>query len=237
MPSYWITFDCFGTLVDWNTGFANILRPMFGDNTEKVISAYHHYERLIAPTRPHQLYKNVVIASLLCAAAQCNLKITRRDAKRIIEQWHTMPLFADTEPLLDNLRSMGFKLAVLTNCDDDLFTNTHRTFSERFDLVVTAERVGDYKPSSAHFRHFWKRTFVDRSNWIHVAASWYHDIAPAKEFGIQRIWLDREHTGEDATIATAHVHSGKDAFLAIQQLQDSGNRHNAAMLAACGLFL
>jgi 2-haloacid dehalogenase len=109
---------------------------------------------------------------------------------------------------------------VLTNCDDDLFEVTHRTFRSPFDLFVTAERVRGYKPAPWHFSAFRQITRVRRCNWVHVACSWYHDIAPARALGISSVWLDRERTGEDATMASAHVFSATDVAAAVEAVVD-----------------
>src|SRR5262245_3151510 len=119
-------------------------------------------------------------------------------------------LFDDVEPMLAALRQAGCRLAVLTNCDDDLFEETQRAFRQRFDLVVTAERVRDYKPSLAHFRYFARYTGATHETWVHVACSWYHDIAPARELALGRIWLDRDRTGEARSSASAYVQSAAD---------------------------
>ncbi len=215
----WITFDCFGTLVDWNTGFTNILRPIFGDRTKDVIAAYHEFERLLEFEKPHRSYRQIVTQSLMRAADRLKLTLSETQANDLAGQWETMPLFSDAELLLDALRRMGFKLAVLTNCDEDMFEKTHRRFEKPFDLVVTAETVRDYKPSSSHFRHFWRLSSVDRRDWIHVGCSWYHDILPAREFNIPRIWLDRDATGEDPRAASIHIHSGSEVCYAVQVLR------------------
>ena len=120
--------------------------------------------------------------------------------------------------MLAQLRAMGYRLAVLTNCDEDLFEQTHRAFQQRFDLVVTAERVRDYKPSPAHFRFFSGLSGVAHQDWIHVACSWYHDIRPASEIGLKSVWLDRDATGEDDSIASAHVNSAGEVLDAVVKL-------------------
>jgi FMN phosphatase YigB (HAD superfamily) len=125
---------------------------------------------------------------------------------------------ARAEALLAELRAKGFRLAVLTNCDDDLFEMTHRTFRAPFDLFVTAERVRGYKPAPWHFRAFELITGARRDEWVHVACSWYHDIAPAQALGIRRVWLDRERTGQDPRCASVRVHSAPDAACAIDAL-------------------
>lgn len=199
----WITFDCFGTLVDWHTGFERIVGPLAGGRTPQVLEAYHRWERRLEQEKPHRLYADVLATALARAAREEGLELTPEQAEALPRSWHTLPVFADVEPMLAGLRRMGYRLAVLTNCDEALFERTARSFRMPFDLVVTAERVGDYKPSLTHFRSFAQLTAPDE--WIHVACSWYHDIAPAREIGLPRIWLDRDRTGEDETTASARV--------------------------------
>jgi 2-haloacid dehalogenase len=123
--------------------------------------------------------------------------------------------------MLASLRARDCRLAVLTNCDEDLFEQTHRCFRQPFDLVVTAERVRDYKPSLAHFHAFSQATCVAPDNWVHVACSWHHDIAPARVLGIKRIWLDREGTSEDAGAASAHVRSALEVAETVKRLYEA----------------
>ena len=204
----WISFDCFGTLVDWHSGFAAILEPLVGDRTPEVMAAYHRHERMLEAETPHRLYQDVLSTSLARAAAEAGVALTEAEARRLPDSWGTLPLFDDVEPMLAGLRAMGCRLAVLTNCDDDLFAQTERAFRRRFDLVVTAERVRDYKPAPAHFRFFSRSTGVGASDWAHVACSWYHDIGPARELGINRVWLDRDGTGEESGDRVRHVPIG-----------------------------
>ena len=127
-------------------------------------------------------------------------------------------VFDDVEGMLAALRAKGCRLAVLTNCDDDLFETTHRTFRLPFDLFVTAGRVRGYKPAPWHFRAFEQITRAARRDWVHVGRSLYHDIEPAQSFGVNRVWLDRDRTGGDPGIASAHVHTASDAVDAIAGL-------------------
>jgi 2-haloacid dehalogenase len=203
----WITFDCFGTLVDWHNGFAAIVRPLAGERTAEVLEAYHRFERRLEQQTPHRSYRDVLTGALQRAAGDAGVLLSEADARRLPSAWGTQPVFEDVEPMLASLRKSGYRLGVLTNCDEDLFEMTHRGFQERFDLVVTAERVRDYKPSLAHFRYFARTTGAGPDDWIHVACSWYHDIAPARELGLRRVWLDRDRTGEDPSTASAYVQS------------------------------
>jgi 2-haloacid dehalogenase len=132
-----------------------------------------------------------------------------------------MPLFPDVEPMLAQLRAIGCRLGVLTNCDEDLFEQTHRSFRQPFDLVVTAERVRDYKPSLSHFRFFARSTGAHKDNWVHVARSWHHDISPARELDLPRIWVDRENTGDDASAASVRVTSAVEICVAVASLRST----------------
>jgi 2-haloacid dehalogenase len=203
----WITFDCFGTLVDWRAGFTGAIRSLFGERTDDVLSAYYLHEAVVERLSPHRSYKEVLVMALARAAQDCGLSIAAEDARSLANAWASMPVFDDVEPMLAELRREGWKLAVLTNCDEDLFALTHRQFRAPFDLVLTAERVRGYKPAPWHFLGFERLTRVDRRDWVHVANSWYHDISPARALGIQHVWLDRDRTGETGVPALAHVHS------------------------------
>jgi 2-haloacid dehalogenase len=214
----WITFDCFGTLVDWHNGFAAIIKPLAGARTAEVLQSYHRFERLLEQQTPHRLYRDVLTEALRRAAADAGITLSEADACRLPSAWGSQPVFDDVEPMLASLRRGGCRLAVLTNCDEDLFEMTQRGFRERFDLVVTAERVRDYKPSPTHFRYFARTTGAGREDWIHVACSWYHDIAPARKLGVTRVWLDRDRTGEDPSTASEYVESAAAVADAVARL-------------------
>ena len=214
----WITFDCFGTLIDWHSGFSAILHPIFGDRISDLLREYHQFERQLEAERPHRLYKDVLASSLQRAAEELSITVDSSKVKALPESWDSLRPFHDVEPALAALRRAGFHLAVLTNCDDDLFAITQSAFTHPFDLVVTAEHVCDYKPSLAHFRFFSRVTGVEDGNWVHVACSWFHDIAPARDLGIKRVWLDRDQTGEDRTAATHCLRSATDLPDAVAEL-------------------
>jgi 2-haloacid dehalogenase len=215
----WITFDCFGTLVDWNSGFDAILRPIAAEKTPALIEAYHRFERVLESESPHKLYRDVLTTGLVSAADEIGVRLSESQARALPDQWDTLPVFPDVEPMLAGLRAEGYRLGVLTNCDDDLFALTERNFILPFDLVVTAEGVRDYKPSISHFRFFARSTGARKENWIHVARSWHHDINPARELDLPRIWVDRDNTGEDASAASVRVTSAVEISVAIASLR------------------
>jgi 2-haloacid dehalogenase len=214
----WVTFDCYGTLIDWQAGFTAALMRLASDRAPALVRAYHARERDVERERPLRSYKDVLTTALVRAAADVGVPLSAADARILWQSWGTLRTFADVEPLLADLRRRGWRLAVLTNCDDDLFEITHRTFRTPFDLFLPAERVRGYKPAPWHFRAFELMTRVDRRDWVHVASSWYHDIAPARALGVTRVWLDREHTGENPAGASVHVHTAAGVLEAIDRL-------------------
>lgn len=198
----WVTFDCFGTLVDWHAGYKAALSPIAGARTDELIRAYHEFERSIEAQRPHRLYKDVLTTALELGARKIGLRLPDGQSDVLVRHWGEQPFCGDVAAALTALRKAGWKLAMLTNCDNDLFARTLDRFPLRPDLVVTAEMVGSYKPELGHFTRFEQETGVERRNWIHAACSWFHDIMPAQRLGLQRVWVDRDKTGHDPAAAT-----------------------------------
>ena len=219
----WVSFDCFGTLVDWQSWFAEVLGPLGGRTAGEVIRAYHVHERAVERESPQRSYKDVLATALVRATAEHGVALPQAEARTLVMRtWGSMRLFDDVEAMLAELRAKGYRLAVLTNCDEDLFAMTHRLFKVPFDMWVTSERIRGYKPERWHFRGFELLTRVSRPNWVHVANSWYHDIAPARSLGIGHVWLDRERTGEDGGSATLRLQSALEVPNAVKRLFAAG---------------
>jgi 2-haloacid dehalogenase len=217
-----VTFDCFGTLVDWEAGFVSALRPIAGERTGDLLRAYHAQEQLVEREHPHRAYKDVLVTALSRAAAERGVAVPSSAAHALSQAWSSLRLFDDVEAMLAELRLHGYRLAVLTNCDDDLFERTHREFLVPFDFVLTAERVRGYKPAPWHFRGFERLTRVARTDWVHVANSVYHDIAPAQALGIQHVWLDRRQSGAAGVDPRLRVSSGLEVAAVVDRLLGHG---------------
>jgi len=204
-PDRWITFDCFGTLIDWHSGYRAILAPIAGERTDELIKAYHGFERTLEAERPHLLYHKVLTRGLVQAAQRIGLPLQPTEADLLSRKWGEQQLFDEVPQALSQLRAGGFKMGILTNCDDDLFARTLERFPQPHpDLVVTAQQVGSYKPDLGHFRRFEQKSGVTPGNWVHAACSWFHDIEPARRIGVARVWVDRDRTGDDPA-AASHV--------------------------------
>lgn len=218
MSARWVTFDCYGTLVDWLAGFTRILQPLAGERLPDLLLAYHRHEPLLQAQRPFRPYREVLEQSLSRAACESGMALTGEQARSLAQRWGELPVFSDVDAALAQLRAAGCKLGVLTNCDEDLFAETQRAFRFPFDLHITAERVRDYKPSLSHFRCFAGTASVGARNWVHVGSSNFHDIAPARELGIQSVWLDRERDLRADALASLRVESAAEVPAAVAQL-------------------
>ncbi len=206
MTERWVSFDCFGTLVDWHAGFRTILERAGRTSPHELIAAYHRHERVVE-AEPYRTYRDVLQIAL--ERAMLELRIEPPLPSTIIaEGWSTLPVFSDTPAVLRRLHDEGWLLAVLTNCDADLFAETAPSLGAVVDRVITAQEVRSYKPALTHFHRF--RETIGNASWIHVACSWFHDIVPARTVGIPRIWIDRDRTGDDPSIATRVLPSLED---------------------------
>jgi 2-haloacid dehalogenase len=189
-----LTFDCYGTLIDWETGLLRALRAIVsvrGDD-ERLLRLYAEAEGAIE-SGPYLPYREVLAQALERIAAAPD-----RDAlARSVPDW---PPFADTVASLEALRQR-YRLAIVSNVDDDLFAGTRRRLGVPFDAVVTAQQVGSYKPAPAHFHRVLERLSLPKEKVLHVAQSRYHDIAPARALGWSTVWVNRRagRSGSGAT--------------------------------------
>ena len=201
----WLTFDCYGTIADWNACLLGALRPVAGANAEPLLAAYHRAESIVEAGPGWRPYREVLADGLGLAARRVGVPFGAAQAKAFAVAWPSMPIFPDVADALGTLASLGWRLAVLTNCDDDLFAETSARLPVPFEVVVTAEQVRSYKPDLCHFRKFAEMTGATPANWIHVANSWVHDILPAARMGLRSVWVDRDHTGHPAKFAERRV--------------------------------
>lgn len=202
-PIRWATFDCFGTLVDWNHGVhtgAELVAPGSGD---ALVAAYHRHEPGIQARVPVPRYRTVLTETMRLAADELGLGLLADDhdvLARTIPYW---PVFPDTVAALTELRSRGWRLALLTNCDRDIIAQTQRRLRVPIDAVVTAEDAGSYKPAHGHFERFRASFGAAPPRWVHVAQSHFHDVVPTHELGIPCVWINRLGEGSDPSLAAA----------------------------------
>jgi 2-haloacid dehalogenase len=206
----WLTFDCYGTVADWNTCMGGALQAVAGvdrSGAGRLLAAYHQAELEIEAGPDWHPYREVLTSGLARAARRERVTLPRGGEDAFVRAWPDMPVFDDAGRALAALRAAGWRLAFLTNCDDDLFATTRARLPVPFDLWVTAEEVRSYKPDLAHFRTFAEKTGATRANWIHVGNSWVHDMMPAARLGLRSVWVDRDLTGHPAKLADRRVTS------------------------------
>ena len=153
--SDWVTFDCYGTLADWLGGMRNALTPHVGaEDAERLLHAYHDLEAEVEAQDPAPAYRTVLTETLRRAAEREGVALPAGSETALVDHWHELPIFDDVGPALSQLRENGWCLAILSNCDDDLLATTLERMPVPFDLTVTAEQVGSYKPATGHWEAF-----------------------------------------------------------------------------------
>lgn len=198
-----MTFDCYGTLVDWNGGMTAALGGIAGSRAPALLEAFRSCSVRLEGVTPHLRYRDVLVEGLLAAARLEEIVVPPSHADVLVEAWASLPVFPDAPGALERLRRNGWRVAVLTNCDDELFASTAPSLGVPLDEVVTAEQVRAYKPRLAHFEEFRRRSGAGPANWVHAANSWVLDITAAGRMGVPRVWVDRDQSGHDPALADA----------------------------------
>jgi len=193
----WATFDCYGTLVDWNGGIGAELERLWGrDERPRLLDRYHELEREIEAETPARPYREVLTLALERIAQAEALPLAGEEIDVLPRSLPEWPVFAEVPAALDEARRRGWKLAILSNTDRDFIEASMRRIGVPFELAVVASEIGSYKPDRRHWDEFFARTGAEREHHVHVGASLFHDIAPARELGLRSVWINR--LGESA---------------------------------------
>jgi 2-haloacid dehalogenase len=203
-----LTFDCYGTLIDWETGlteaFAQVLRAhAIEAGGEYVLARYARHEAA-AEAGPYLRYRDVLAAGLRGVAGELGFEPTAGEVATFSGSVADWPAFPDSAAALARLKAR-FRLGVITNCDDDLFAASNERLGVEFDWIVTAQQVGSYKPDERNFQVAFERLALPRERILHVAQSLFHDHAPAQRLGLRSVWINRRHdrAGSGATPAAS----------------------------------
>ena len=199
----WATFDCFGTLVDWRHGIANGIDLLFPGRGRELVEIYNGHEPAVQTESPGMRYRGVLAEALRRTARDAQLDLREDDAHVLGDTIAYWPVFPEVAANLNRLREAGWRIALLTNCDQDIIGETQRRLGTPVDTVVTAEMVGSYKPNHNHFTRFEEAFGATRDRWVHVAQSYFHDMEPAKALDVPRVWINRQAVGRDPSIADA----------------------------------
>jgi 2-haloacid dehalogenase len=182
----WATFDCYGTLIDWNGGIRAELARVFGDErVDELLARYHELEPQVQAEDPARSYRDVLAET----ARRLGVDASPADT---LPSW---PVFPEVPAALEEARARGWKLAILSNSDRELIASSMHTIGVPFELAVVASEIGSYKPAHDHWLAFAGE--VGRMPDVHVAQSHFHDIVPATALGIPTVWINRlGETGE-----------------------------------------
>jgi len=188
----WATFDCYGTLIDWNAGIGAALERLYGaERVPELLRLYHELEPQVQ-SEAYRSYAEVLSLTLERLASETGYGIPEGESGVLAQSLPDWPAHPEVPAALAELRARGWQLAILSNTDRELIAASQRTLGVPFDLAVVAEDVRSYKPAHAHWERFFELTSTDREHHVHVAASLFHDIAPARKLDLKTVWINRE---------------------------------------------
>ncbi len=189
--SRWATFDCYGTLIDWNAGIRGVLESLFGaERAPELLVEYHRLEPEVQ-AEAFRSYAEVLSLTLERLATENDLTIPEGESRVLARSLPDWPVFGEVPAALAELRRRGWKLAILSNSDRDLIAASQRQLGVPVDVAIVAEEIQSYKPAHAHWKRFFELTTADRDQYVHVAASLFHDVAPARELDLNVVWINR----------------------------------------------
>ena len=191
MSDRWASFDCYGTLVDWNGGIrAELARLWPHADVDELLDRYHEIEPRVQLDGSLP-YREVLTQSLRLLAETEGLDLPAGEDGALARSLPSWPAFAEVPGELEELRRRGWRLAILSNSDPDLLDASIERLGVVIDRRVTADVAGSYKPAHGHWLRFAELESVDRNRHVHVAASAFHDLAACAELGIPAVWINR----------------------------------------------
>jgi 2-haloacid dehalogenase len=191
MSDRWATFDCYGTLIDWNRGIGDALASLWPDaDREALLSRYHEIEPRVQLDSALP-YREVMRQALVLLAGDEDRPLGEADEYVLADSLPSWRPFPEVPGALAELRGRGFKLAILSNTDPDLLDASLERIGVSVDGRVTAAETGSYKPAPGHWERFFAQYDADREQHVHVGASLYHDIEPASHLDLKAVWINR----------------------------------------------
>jgi 2-haloacid dehalogenase len=187
----WVTFDVYGTLIDWMGGIRDELARIWPDeDADRLLERYHELEPRVEAGRAIP-YRDVLAETLALLASEEGLALAQGEEGALGDSLPSWKPFPEVPGALAELRSRGFMLAPLSNTDPEFLAASFERIGVPIDGQVTAADAGSYKPAPGHWNAFFERYEADREHHVHVAASLFHDIAPAQELGLKAVWINR----------------------------------------------
>ena len=203
----WLSFDCYGTLIDWETGISTAVGEVLESHgvrrsKAEVLALFADMEPRVQDSQDYLEYRSVLGRVMAAIGAELGLDCTESELGCLADTLPEWPVFPDVVDALHALKRRC-RLAVISNVDDGLFAGTAEALGVDFDAVVTAQQVRSYKPNLRNFEAARARMAVDGDRWLHVAESLYHDIGPANQLGISSVWVNRANRGGGTRITEA----------------------------------
>jgi 2-haloacid dehalogenase len=181
----WATFDCYGTLIDWDGGIRRELSRVFGDErADGQLSRYHDVEPVLQADGT-RTYRDVM------TQAMRELGAPEEETGALARSLPGWEPFAEVPATLADMRERGWKLALLSNSDRDFIEASIARLGVPFELAIVASEIGSYKPRHRHWLAFFEQAGTKREHHVHVAQSHFHDIVPANELGLRSVWINR----------------------------------------------
>lgn len=189
-----ITFDCYGTLIDWETGMLSGLRKLFSSSRQgiadnQILELYGEVEAELE-SGPYIPYRQVLSQTVQEMGRRCNIGVSKEAAMRFAQSLTEWDPFPDTVASLQAL-ARKYRLGIISNIDDDLFAGTRKKLLVDLDPIVTAQQVQSYKPSLKNFQEAIKRSGLNKEQILHAGQSVYHDIVPSSFLGLANVWVNR----------------------------------------------
>jgi 2-haloacid dehalogenase len=195
----WATFDCYGTLIDWNGGLRDELARLWPDaDADALLARYHEHEPRVETESPGMAYRDVLALTLKRVAHDEGLRLAPEERGALGDALPGWRAFPETRAALEEARARGWKLAILSNTDRAFIEASKQTIGVPFELEVVAHEIGSYKPAHGHWERFFAETGADRDGHVHTGASLFHDVEPANELGLRSIWINR--LGEERSV-------------------------------------
>jgi 2-haloacid dehalogenase len=189
-----ITFDCYGTLIDWEAGILPAVRRVLAAQQKTmpdaaILELYGQFEAH-AESTPYRSYRDVLESVVRQFGDRCGFHPSSAEQRSLHESIPAWPPFPDTVAALQKLQQR-YRLAIISNIDDDLFAQTRKHLEIDFAAVITAEQARSYKPSINNFRLALQTLGIEPSSLLHTGQSIYHDVIPAQSLGISTVWVNR----------------------------------------------
>ena len=193
----WLTFDCYGTLIQWDEGLIAAVEKILAGRREPDVEAatlvkvYDKYEHEFERHKPHRSFRDVAGSALKMAMEELKLEYSPGDIVILTDSIAKMPPFPEVVDALTALKAQGFKLCIISNTDDDIIAGNVAQLNGRIDRVITAQQAQAYKPQRQIFQYAHKAIGVGEDQIVHICASPHLDLAAARDMGFRSIWIDR----------------------------------------------